>query len=409
MSLIRLIVLICAGFLPALGQSGLQSLEFAHLEEFLKSGSPKWKMLGQETDMARAEGDIDLQWSNFSFDYDLEKVSNSESRITESTFGLTKNFEMPWIFIKRNAMWDDRFAAANSLREDQWNMFMADMKAGYVELALLEEQTQILEHIRTVLQNIAGTAQVRHAEGSLSGLEQNLIRMALFTTEAEISELNQRHINLAAQWKLMAGIDPDIVLQLPTAVRFKGVSKEIEQADFDRFEQNPRLTAADHTRLAARKMLEIEEMKIFPDLTVSGGYKQITDQFEGYVLSLSVPLPLLNQNRAQVFRQRSELARSITEYDLIRARIRGQINAQKQAVLSIESTLSNHVAEKQGDFSNLDQISLSYKEGWLSLNDMLNSIKVYYDYIQSYNQQLLKYYQSIFVLEALTGQDLISL
>lgn len=403
------LIFILSGFALLSAQPVPDSLKLKNLEELLRSHSPKWKMIDQNIAIRQAEKDIDLQWSNFSLDLEHENLSENEVSVYETSAALTKNIEMPWIYSERKNAWQAELQATQSMAKDEWNSFLADMKSGYVELALLEEQTQTLKNIRDVLQNISGTARTRYKEGSISGLEQDMIQMALFTTEAEISELSQRHINLAAQWKTSAGLDHDQPIRFLSRIAFIPVKEKILRISADSIQISPRVLAYRFRSQAAQQRLEMEKMKIVPDFSISAGYKKANPQFKGYTIGLSLPLPVLNQNRAQISRQRNELLKYETEYDLVRSRIKGQIKARKNIVLAIESTVADMAAFRAGTRTDLEQISISYREGWLNLNEMLNSIKVYYDFIQAYNQQLLRYYQAIFFLEALTGQELLSL
>ena len=50
---------------------------------------------------------------------------------------------------------------------------------------------------------------------------------------------------------------------------------------------------------ALEKDIGLEKGNIFPSLSVAGGYKNVEDEFTGFVIGLSMPIPVLNRNSGE--------------------------------------------------------------------------------------------------------------
>ena len=127
------------------------------------------------------------------------------------------------------------------------------------------------------------------------------------------------------------------------------------------------------------------------------------------MVGLTLPLPIFNQNRAQVEIEQVSFSNLNTDITVFRNQISGQIEVQKKMIRTYESLFQNNLVQGKNNSDDLSQILSSFEEGWIDLSVMLNSVQIYHGFIQSYNEQLLNYYQAIFNLEALVGKRLIKL
>jgi hypothetical protein len=404
---ISLFVLVAVLVLRA--QNSQIGLTFEELEAFLKENSPQWKLFEQNISLEKESIQIDMQWTNPQFAFQFEDVSDNGTHLKETALTLEKKFEMPWIYSKRRQSWIDQLHGASFTGQQLWNVFLAKMRSGYVELALLDNQERLLKNMKSVLEIISGTANSRYSEGAISGLEQNLIQMTLFNIESAIVQLSQRRLDLENEWKSLAGIAQEKTLDLQSKIVFLPVSQNEELFSKSVLETNVGLLAREHYQRALEKRIDLEKMKVLPDVTFAGGYKEISPGFKGYTLALSMPIPLLNQNNPQIEKQQIEFSRYQIESDIYRNQLTGQVKAKQQMILAYESALQNISEQTKNKLADLDQIITSYQEGWISLSDMLNAIKIYYDFIQDYNNQLINYYLVIFQLESLIDKRFIKL
>jgi len=384
------------------------NLSFENLELFVQTNSPQIKLIEKKYQLDDSERRIDLQWTNPDFNFEYENVKNDFSSEKEMVFTLNKTFELPWTYSKRKDYWESKLAASELGRKERYNFFIAYMKSGYVELKMLENQQLQANKIKTILTTISQTANDQHTEGAISGLDQSLIQMALFNVESAILKLTEQALSLESEWKSLAGIKNEDLINLNSEIFFKKINFDLLSEIA--LNQNNYITL--QTRFLKQKSLqnnlELEEMNWLPQFSIGGGYKSVNQDLTGFVLQFSLPLPVLNQNSPQI--QKSKIELETFNYDFLQYRnqISGKVNVLSRVIRAHESVLEKLNSAGSKPIDQLDQIISSYEEGWTSLNDLLNSLSIYFDFIQSSSEQLIHYYLSVFELEALSGKSLVS-
>ncbi|MCK5074931.1 MAG: TolC family protein [Calditrichia bacterium] len=403
------IIWIFSIFLFGYAQESKVSISFNELETFIMQNSPQIKMIKQEFKLKETEKRLDLQWSNPELGYSFEEIEGGGENEKEQVFVLTKNMELPWIYLKNKKYWNDVIQSESHKKEAKLRAFIAEMKSGYLQIGIMSAQKKYLNKVKSEVENILQVSGNQYKEGAISGLEQQLIKMALFNLNTTLLELTQTQQHLENDWKTKAGIDISKQIEIASQVKFKPVDIE-SIIDIDEIvKTNPGMLAKNQYGLALKKQIGIEKLRILPELSFTGGYKKVNENIKGYVLEFSLPIPLLNFNRPQIQKQKIELNNHNYETQMYNNQLLTAIQEYMQAINSYKNMLQE--TENPLDSSNeeFEKFKISYKEGWISLNDLLNSIELYSSYIQNYNQELLSYYDYLLKLEAITGKSLVTI
>ncbi|MFC2083704.1 TolC family protein [Bacteroidota bacterium] len=383
-------------------------LTFNELESFLTNNSPQVKILENDYELNAIEKQIGLQWSNPEFNFELEDIKNDFQNEREIALTLNKRFEFPWVYSKRTEYWEARLQAAEFLKRERYNSFLTEMKSGYAELKLLENQHSRVNKIKSILESISQTAMNQYEEGTISGLDQNLIYMSLFNVETAIIRLREQMLSLESEWKSLAGIESEEGVNLKTTIIFK----KIDWGLLDEAVKNPQKYLSIQSGLHKEKSLqyhvELENSNLFPDFGIGGGYKNVTPNLNGFVFEFSLPLPLLNQNKPQLQKRQIEFDSFKKNFKQFRNHILRKVSVLSNTIKANEYAIEKLYKNEMNGIEQLEQIISSYKEGWISLNELLNSIEIYFEFIQTSNEQLINYYRSAFKLEAIIGKSLVS-
>ena len=174
---------------PVFSQDGIVAISFDELDEFAIRNSPEVKVIEQTYNLDVTEGKIDLQWSNPVINYSQEFVEDDSSEQREHFLTLSKQFEMPWVYSLRRQSWDFQLEAAGYQKEQKLKNFISEIKAGYVEIKLIEEQTERLKGLSKVISDTAEVAKSQLEEGAISGIEQNLIQLSLSNLDSRLLRL----------------------------------------------------------------------------------------------------------------------------------------------------------------------------------------------------------------------------
>ena len=87
--------------------------------------------------------------------------------------------------------------------------------------------------------------------------------------------------------------------------------------------------------------------------------------------------------------------------------MKNEISNLVKTILETRQLLKHLELDMMTEAETLEQVLVSYREGWISLSEFLNTIEIYHNFIQSHAEQLTKYSRAIFKWEMLTGKSLI--
>jgi len=398
------IMLMMIGFLVA--QEQQLSLAYDDLPRLLEESSQHFKMLNAREDLTHAESDIELQWSNPELNYEFEQVENRGVDETEQVVSLNKSISMPWNYWQERKIWQSEISAAGLNRKQNVNQLLADARIGYVKMGLLKNLTQQLLNLTEVFDSVQKTIQARREEGAVSQLDAALLSISLFGLEADIIETQQEYHQSMSNWKKILGLNETQKINLMDSIEFKNTLINLPQRQ-NLLEAHLGLQAR-YTHLNAMdRRVSLEKGRILPSFSLQGGYKKVNTDWEGFVLGISLPLPLLNWNGSQIEKQKIERLMYATETSLYKQNLQSEIENLTMNIHAKAELFQKHkyVSKKEKIVENLE---VAYSEGTLSLTDFLNALQLYREGSRNYVDQLIAYYQAVFELEALSGQQLVT-
>jgi outer membrane protein TolC len=344
-----------------------------------------------------------MQPSNPELGFDRQSVDGSNE--TEITIG--KTFEMPWISLKRRSAWSERLRSAEQSAEESRVLLLSELKAGYATLKLFDAQLSRLTHIREVLTDASHVATTRHTEGHLSGIENHLIQMTVISLQTQHQRALAERRAAEIQWRILLGAGPEQGIALVTPIDFVPVSPGNRQ-DYTQFVENrPGYQSRQTLQHALSMQASAERARIIPSFNLYGGYKSIDPGNNGYVIGASFSLPFLNTNRATARKFDFERNLASNEAQRYRSEQLGRISNLVTSINEARETLALSHEHFKEDMEALDDLLFSYEEGWLTLSELLNAVQIEVTGLTDYFGHLVRYYQNIFELEAITGQTLV--
>jgi len=389
----------------ALAQEGTVNISIDDLPSMLKDISPHAEIINNHYNLVKAESDIDLQWSNPELNYTREYVENNSLKETEQLFYVSKNFSMPWNHLQKKKMWDAELNAAGLDKEQSKNNLLASARTAYVHLALLDKQAEKHSSIKNILSDLGAVVNSRQQEGAISSLEAELLSMTVFALEADIIKMQKQNKQAEMQLRQLLGISESTEIKLNTAVVFNKIQFDVSSELFTN--DSPGLKARQKSSEALKYSISMEKGNIFPYVTLSGGYKTIDKGWEGYTLGLSLPLPLLNFNRPQIEKQETKLRILDLQNSLYKQELQSRANILTSSVKTSMELLSKQNGEPYSA-EILENLKVAYREGTVTLAELLSMFNIYRDSYKEYSEQLLSHYQAVFELEALSGRQLIT-
>jgi cobalt-zinc-cadmium efflux system outer membrane protein len=367
------------------------------------SHSPLAAILDGDLSMAEAERDLSLRWTNPSLIWEMEEVGNGDINSREWVVALEKEFAMPWSYAKNRAGSNLRLSSARLRYESSRWRLISHLRHGYVTLYLLDIEAELLNTFEDIIGDASSVIAERKDQGTVSGIEKRLIDMSLLSVRARIVASRATRREVMEEWKIAMGIPAGdsvvLVSRLELTSDWLGAGRVTADGSSD----------VESRRLAAEALkgdIGLEKADIIPSISIAGGYKSVDDEFNGFVVGLSMPIPLLNRNSGSIDRAAAGHRIARAELDLYETSRERLISRLTQTARE-ESALLEQYHE---DFSRISEhvadLAASYREGWIDIGDFLEGIQTYADGIEGYFNMLENYHDIVFELEELTEREL---
>jgi hypothetical protein len=377
---------------------------FEDIESHALAMSPRLKILTQELAAVSAGRREALKWSNPAVAYDHEGTGS----FSEWQVSLQKNFSRPFSRGDLSDGWDSLIKAEELRGVQATRDHLAELKAGYLLLRLGEDHLGRLDRLSALVDLAAGVAGRRHAEGELSGLDRQLIQLTTYTLEAAEHQVRNALRSEFAAWRTEMGIPASRQVRLTTAVGIHLIDLESLNGFQDQLASTPGSQAQVALAQSLGKQANAARPGLLPGFDIYGGYKRFDPDLDGFVAGIAIELPIFNQSAEEA--ERLDAERQIVESELSAdlAQRRGEVAALVVSLREAQPLLADF-EDRLDQTSLTDILLLSYREGAITLDELLGAIQIEAAALDIHHGTLASYYQNIFRLEALTGAKLVQL
>lgn len=402
---VSILVTACLFLMPITASGAEVRVSIEDIPMMTKAASPFASILDDKLGIAEAEYDISNRWSNPSFIWEMEEVGNGDISLREWVVAVEKKFQLPWYSSKSNAGSDLRVSSARlSYEAARWRL-ISNMRHGYVTLMLRDTEARLIEDFEKIIGEAGRVIVERKEQGTVSGIEKRLIEMSLLSVRARIITIRAERREIMDEWKTAMGIPAGDTVVLTTEPELDADWLSTAQVTADGSSD------VESRRLAAEAFgadTGAEKAAILPSINLTGGYKRVEDEFTGFVVGLSFPLPLLNRNSGGVDRASAKHRKARAETDLYESSRKSRI----ARLLISAGDAASLLRQYHDDFAEISDhvadLAASYKEGWIDLGDFLEGVQTYSDGMQQYFDILEGYHDIVFELEELTEREIFS-
>lgn len=296
------------------------------------------------------------------------------------------------------ASWD--FAAKRADLLQRVSQSFVDVLAAQQRLALAEESAQLAGRV-------ADAAAKRVQAGKVSPVEETRARVALAGVEVE-REQARRELDAARKRLALLWNEP-----VPRFERAGGALDDMKTLPayatlVERTRDNPDLARWASTLAQRTAMLEGERAKAIPDVTVSGGVVRFSTYNDyGYLVGVSVPIPVFNQNRGGILEANRRLDKVADEQRAAEAAVLTALAATYERVAALVNevdTLRTRILP--GAQSAYDAANQGYLLGKFGFIDVLDAQRTLFESRRQYLRALADYQAGVTELERLVGGPL---
>jgi outer membrane protein TolC len=253
----------------------------------------------------------------------------------------------------------------------------ADLRSALVDYSAAGERENLLQKQKGIQERIVGLLEDQRKAGAISSSEGTLARIALDKISVDFIEARQQESEARGRVADAIGISiralegVELRFQLapaPSGPLTEGSSELRERA----LQSRADILAALSEYAAAQSALQLEIAKQYPDVHLGPGYQ--FDQGEHkFSLSLTLELPLLNQNQGPIAQADAKRAEAAARFTALQAKIIGDIDRAFGALQLARESLSALEALAQSQRGQADRIEEQIKAGAAARIDLLNA------------------------------------
>ncbi len=242
-------------------------------------------------------------WQDPVFGFDGAEILSPTSPFE---FGLTLSLTIP--VSGRLSVATDRAGALyeaelRRIVDAEWSM-RAHVRRGWAKWTIAEERARLLDDIVAQVERISSITNRLETAGELNRVEGRLFRVELASRRAALNEAILQAQQARFELLRLMGLPPDALAELVSAIP----TTEAPTADDDvrrLIESNTEIAIKRAQYHAAEESLRLEIRKQYPDITIGSGYGSENND-DRLLLGVSVPIPVLNANRANIMEARAE-------------------------------------------------------------------------------------------------------
>ena len=390
-----------------ISEAQVLEIQYTDIEQLAQEHSIEWQQFENRRDYNIA-GEMQMATRlNPTLAYDLEYLDGQTQNEYEQYLYLSKEFRTPGHFRALREMRDSRIDGLYQENERDRLEWLASSKYGFIQIVLLQEELAQMELLMHQLNLLREVSTLRSAEGEVSTLNHRLIDLGSYQLQSEIEERKGELNRKRLLWKNRMGFNEEVEL------RFEGSfsTKPDSYIEFDRIvqlmEESPAAIADRLSAQSASLAISLENRRRFPSIEISAGYKQLNPNWNGFLVGVAIPLPVLNTNREAI-----EQARALERVESSNL-IKRQNERRSMAIqLLDELRRTQGQLDRFPDYLHqpevfMNTLLISYEEGTQSLNDFLNTIQLMVNNYQTKYDLLENAYGVILKLEAMTGHTVI--
>jgi cobalt-zinc-cadmium efflux system outer membrane protein len=308
----------------------------------------------------------------------------------------------------RGEVGDHGVAVAEAQLADVLRQRLVEVKRAFYEAVLARHLLENALDNQRVFDDLIRFNETRFREGAISEGELVKVRLERVRFDTAVS-----HARLAARQAVVKLLGLLNETDFPTAASVAGdltfTPAGIDLASLREaaLHNAPALRIATRNVGLAASRLELERARSSADIAPFVGFKQVGPD-STVLFGVSVPLPIFNRNQGGVARAAADEDVAKTELALARTRVLTEVESAYEAWQTAREQVQafQHEVLPQADESR--EIALAaYREGAIELLGLLEAERTRADVRQQYYRALFEYENSLLMLEAAVGPEVV--
>lgn len=262
---------------------------------------------------------------------------------------------------------------------DQERLLALEVDKLVVQFVAIDEQIRIRREQIELNQRFAEFLNSRIATGEASTIEVNQIKVALYAIEQEVQQLQIAHEELLGSLNTLMGLPADTALEIQADLDLPETSPALVETSQGVLQKHPEIQLKELLYQIADKRVSLAMAERWGDIAVEIFFEEERsfdepiglkdDQLIG--VSVSIPLPIHNQNRGEIKASRARRQQLEYEVDAALLRIRNQVKVYAKRVQRVyEQAFDYEQNVTRLVEQNVEDIGDAYSAGQVDLTTL---------------------------------------
>ena len=406
--------LICATILigsPALATDTVPAGSMITLEEAIQKAlttSPRLKAYAAGRLASEGERQQAGLWTNPEIGIEAENIAGNgpynSFNSAEVTYGVSQLIEVGG---KRGARVEVANQAVNLAGFDQETArldLIRDVTLAYVKAVAAQEEVTLTQEQQTLAGEVLETVSNRVNAAREPLIQKSKADVTMATSRIAYEKAQRQLVTakrlLASLWGESTNdytLDGSAFFNITEPTHFDPTSEAWKNTpDFSRWEAEIARSKAAH---------QLEKANAIPDPSIDAGVRDFQESGDqAFILGVSLPIPILNQNQGNIVRARQEVARAESTRDDVALTLSSQLTEAQQ---ELETSYHQAVALHQTILPSAEEAFKLSREGYglgkFSYLEVLDAQRTLNETRAQYHETLKDYHRSRADVERLTA------
>jgi outer membrane protein, heavy metal efflux system len=344
---------------------------------------------GFSIEQLRHQGVSQSEWT-LAVDYPFFSFLTREKRIDAADFALR---------------------AATHRRTRSLEALAHNVRGSFIRLWQAREIQNSFREMETVLRSLDRTTARRSEEGDISTYEEQRLRTELSRLRWRNTEASASVREAEAELALLLALPLDALaprpLKLPQVLTG---APELASLQERALEQRADLLALRAEQQEQRRRSEWIGTLWMDELRLGGGYKRQSDDFQGPVFTVSLPLAVFDRDQGRSRAAAADEARLIAQIRELEQRVALEIQGGVATIREIREQAAEFRFPDEAEAAQLvSAATIAYREGEFSLVEFLDAIRAHIDNAELRSAVRASLLRAAFNLEYAAGGSIFTL
>ena len=277
----------------------------------------------------------------------------------------------------------------------------------YKAIILYSELTSKFNSFLIQLERLAKVTKDRLSEGDISEYEYRRILLEINKIKTVTGEIEIKKEEYYNNFRLLTGLSNNERLQLTPFEYSLELEDDLSNLILTALESRKDLLAYKIMIESENSNLSYHKTAMIPEMSLTAGYKEQNDNFNGTVFQLNIAIPLFDRNQTNIEKSAIQIDLIQKELQFLKESIKREVS---EAYMGFNIKKKNYESTMEANLTEIFSTALfSYEVGEITLVDFIDGMNAYLNGLILQTNLEIEVYLNLFRLEEAVGKEIIKI